>query len=81
MTKKNRSLAELIEYAKKANPRFVQRFSEPPRGINFIDDEGKEATGSHYMEWCTNNKNEAIIENAMELTYGPGANKLISWTD
>lgn len=61
MTKKNRSLAELIEYAKKANPRFVQRFSEPPRGINFIDDEGKESTGSHYMEWCTNNKNEAII--------------------
>ena len=35
---KIRTLEELIEYAKKENPRFVQRFSEKPRGIEFTDD-------------------------------------------
>lgn len=47
---KNRSIEELIEYAKKVNPRFIQRLSEPPRGIDFIDDEGQPARGSHYLE-------------------------------
>jgi hypothetical protein len=37
---KTRSLEELIQYAKEQNPRFIQRLSEPPRGIEFIDDEG-----------------------------------------
>jgi hypothetical protein len=35
-----RSIEELIQYAKEQNPRFIQRLSEPPRGIEFIDDEG-----------------------------------------
>ena len=46
---KIRSLEELIEYAKKENPRFIQRLSEQPRGINFIDHEGNDAYGSHYL--------------------------------
>ena len=47
---KIRTIEELIEHAKKQNPRFIQRLSEEPRGIKFIDDEGKEAEGSHYLE-------------------------------
>lgn len=47
---KTRTLEELIEYAKKENPRFIQRLSEEPRGIKFVDDEGNEVEGSHYME-------------------------------
>lgn len=47
---KIRTIEELIEYAKKQNPRFIQRLSEEPRGIKFTDDEGKEAEGSHYLE-------------------------------
>ena len=51
---KKRSILELIEYAKKINPRFIQRLSEPPRGINFIDDEGQPNLGSHYLESANN---------------------------
>ena len=51
---KKRSILELIEYAKKINPRFIQRLSEPPRGINFIDDEGQPNIGSHYLESANN---------------------------
>ena len=61
INKKSRTLQELIEYAKKENPRFIQRLSEPPRGIDFIDDEGNQARGSHYMEWSTDNNGNAII--------------------
>ena len=61
INKKSRTLQELIEYAKKENPRFIQRMSEPPRGIDFVDDEGKQARGSHYMEWSTDDNGNAII--------------------
>ena len=47
---KKRSILELIDYAKQVNPRFIQRLSEPARGINFIDDEGQPTIGSHYLE-------------------------------
>lgn len=47
---KIRSIGELIEYAKQQNPRFIQRLSELPRGIKFIDDNGNESEGSHYLE-------------------------------
>ena len=60
INKKSRTLQELIEYAKKENPRFIQRMSEPPRGIDFVDDEGKQARGSHYMEWSTDDNGNAI---------------------
>ena len=47
---KVRSINELIEYAKQQNPRFIQRLSEEPKGIKFIDDEGNDTEGSHYLE-------------------------------
>ncbi len=59
--KKPRTLYELITYAKKQNPRFIQRLSEPSRGITFTDDNGNEAKGSHYLEWSTDDKGNAII--------------------
>ena len=46
---KNRKLSELIEFAKKENPRFVQRMSEPLKDIEFIDDNGIKSRGTHYM--------------------------------
>lgn len=58
---KIRTIEELIEYAKKQNPRFIQRLSEEPRGIKFVDDEGNEAEGSHYLEWSTDDSGNAII--------------------
>ena len=51
---KKRSILELIDYAKQVNPRFIQRLSEPARGINFIDDEGQPNIGSHYLESANN---------------------------
>lgn len=62
LNNKPRTLQELIQYAKEQNPRFIQRLSEAPRGIDFIDDEGKQSRGSHYLEWSTSEDGkEAII--------------------
>lgn len=61
VNKKTRTLEELIKYAKEQNPRFIQRLSEEPRGITFTDDEGNEARGSHYLEWSTDDKGNAVI--------------------
>ena len=58
---KTRSLEDLIEYAKKENPRFIQRLSEEPRGITFTDDSGNEVEGSHLMEWGTDDSGNAIV--------------------
>ena len=58
---KTRSLQELIDYAKQVNPRFIQRLSEPAKGITFIDDEGRQANGSHYLEWSDSDDGKAII--------------------
>lgn len=58
---KTRTIDELIEYAKQVNPRFIQRLSEPSKGIEFIDDNGNKSIGTHYLEYRTNDKNEAII--------------------
>ena len=58
---KTRSLQELIDYAKQVNPRFIQRLSEPARGITFIDDDGRQANGSHYLMWSDSDDGKAII--------------------
>lgn len=58
---KTRSLQELIDYAKQVNPRFIQRLSEPAKGITFIDDEGRQANGSHYLMWSDSDDGKAII--------------------
>jgi hypothetical protein len=60
---KIRTIKELIEYAKKQNPRFIQRLSEEPRGIKFTDDEGNEAEGSHYLE----SRGEYVIPRIQEV--------------
>lgn len=61
VTKKNRSLEELITYAKDQNPRFIQRLLEPPRGIKFKDDAGNLVQGSHYMMWGTDDNGNGIV--------------------
>lgn len=74
LTKKPRTLGELIEYAKQQNPRFVQRMSEPVRDIDL----GNGFRGTHRLSWgTTDNPNEAIVypeifenENG-ELIYDP----------
>lgn len=58
---KVRTLSELIDYAKQVNPRFIQRLSEPSKGIEFIDDNGVKTKGSHYLEWSTDDKGNAIV--------------------
>lgn len=60
---KIRTIEELIEHAKKQNPRFIQRLSEEPRGIKFTDDEGNEAEGSHYLE----SRGEYVIPRIQEV--------------
>lgn len=59
--KKTRTLSELINYAKEQNPRFIQRLSEPPRGIQFVDDQGNQTRGNVYLEWSTDSNGNAII--------------------
>ena len=58
---KTRTLEELIEYAKKENPRFIQRLSEDPRGISFVDEEGKNAQGSHLLGYELDEEGNAIV--------------------
>ena len=53
----DRSLEELIEYAKKQNPRFIQRMSEPVKFITLND--GSKAT--HLMSWGTDDNGNAIV--------------------
>lgn len=60
---KIRTIEELIEYAKKQNPRFIQRLSEEPKGIKFVDDEGNEAEGSHYLE----SRGEYVVPRIQEI--------------
>ena len=45
---KSRTLAELIDYAKKANPRFIQRMSEPLKYVEW-DDENGHHFGTHEL--------------------------------
>lgn len=47
---KIRSPRELAIYAIQMKPDFIKRLFETPVGIDFIDDEGQPARGSHYLE-------------------------------
>ena len=47
--KSRRSLKQLIEIARKQNPRFIQRMSEPLKDIEFVDIKGNKSRGTHYM--------------------------------
>ena len=61
INKEPRTLQQLIEYAKEENPRFIQRLSESPKGIDFVDDNGEQSRGSHYLEWSEDDQGDAII--------------------
>lgn len=63
ITSNTRSLEELINYAKEQNPRFIQRLSEEPKGIQFTDDNGNQAYGSHYLE----SRGEYVIPRIQEI--------------
>lgn len=58
---KTRTLEELIEYAKQQNPRFIQRLSEEPKGIEFTDDNGNIGIGNVFLEWSIDDNGNAII--------------------
>ena len=58
---KTRTLEQLFEYAKKENPRFIQRLSENPKGIDFIDENGEQANGSHLLSYSTDNEGNAVV--------------------
>lgn len=60
-TKLPRTIEQLIAYAKKQNPRFIQRMSEPVKYIEFIDDNGNNAIGTHYMGWELDKDGNAIV--------------------
>lgn len=55
INKKSRSLPELIEYAKKVNPRFIQRLSEPFKYVEWIDDNGEKQFGTHELGYVEDN--------------------------
>lgn len=59
--KKTRTLEQLIDYAKQVNPRFIQRLSEAPRGIEFVDDNGNLTTGNVYLEYSMDDNGNAIV--------------------
>lgn len=54
---KNRTIEELIEYAKTQNPRFIQRMSEPIRDLDL----GNGQRGTHLMSWGTDDNGNAIV--------------------
>ena len=56
-----RTIEQLIAHAKKQNPRFIQRMSEPIKYIEFIDDNGNNAIGTHYMGWELDKDGNAIV--------------------
>ncbi len=60
-TKLPRTIEQLIAYAKKQNPRFIQRMSEPVKYIEFIDDNGNNSIGTHYMGWEIDKDGNAIV--------------------
>ena len=76
---KIRTLEELIEYAKKENPRFIQRFSEEPRGIEFTDDEGNKQHGSHLIGWELDENGNAIVFPSIQEMENGELKLLSSW--
>lgn len=75
-SKKIRTIEELIEYAKKENPRFIQRMSEPFKDIDL----GDGRRGTHLMSWGDDGKGTAFVfaqiqedENGNLINYGKKA--------
>ena len=60
----------LVEEAKKQNPRFIQRLMEPPRGIEFTDDQGNKVKGSHYLESSETDNGSFVYPRIQEMEDG-----------
>lgn len=69
--KQIRTLDQIIADAKHKNPRFIQRLSEPPRGIQFTDDRGQVSRGNVYLETGSDdNGNYFIYPRIQEMEDG-----------
>ena len=66
INKKSRSLPELIEYAKKVNPRFIQRLSEPLKYVEWVDDNGEKQFGTHELGYAEVDGKYVIFPNIQE---------------
>ena len=70
INKKSRTLQELIEYAKKENPRFIQRMSEPLKYVEWIDKDGKTAHGTHELTYSEDDNGYFIFPMIQEDNKG-----------
>lgn len=61
-----RDLNELVQVAIKNNPRFVQRFFEEPKAIEFTDDKGNTERGSHQLSYSTIDNYDVVFPSIQE---------------
>lgn len=66
---KSRTLEELIQYAKKVNPRFVQRMSEPLKYVEWDDDSGHHF-GTHELGYTEMDGKYFVFPNIQEKEDG-----------
>lgn len=74
-SKTNRSIEELIEEAKRQNPRFIQRLSEPVKFVTWTeekeDEDGNtstiEHTGTHLLSYYTDNNGAVVFPMIQEV--------------
>ena len=70
INKKSRTLQELIEYAKKKNPRFIQRMSEPLKYVEWTDKDGKTTHGTHELTYSEDDNGYFIFPMIQEDNKG-----------
>ena len=74
-SKNTRSIQELIEEAKRQNPRFIQRLSEPVKSVTWteqtVDDKGNTSTvehsGTHLMSYYTDDNGAVVYPMIQEV--------------
>lgn len=64
--KTNRNLEDIVRFAIHKNPRFIQRLFEIPKALDFVDDEGKQSRGSHYLEYAEENGKDVVYPRIQE---------------
>lgn len=70
INKKSRTLQELIKYAKKKNPRFIQRMSEPLKYVEWTDKDGKTTHGTHELTYSEDDNGYFIFPMIQEDNKG-----------
>lgn len=63
---KQRNLEDLVQYARKKNPRFMQRFNEEPKAAEFKDEKGETQRGSHVLNYTTAGEYDIVFPNIQE---------------